>query len=378
MRIAYIQYTNPGGYPPLEHSSRILADRGWRVLFLGTSAFGADQLELPPHPSIRVKKLAHCPPGLRQKLHYAWYCIWAILSVLASRGSWVYASDPLSCPAALFLSYVPGIKVIYHEHDSPTEEIVGGFLGLIMRSRRALATRARLCVLPNAIRSGYFKNQMGPKTNVATVWNCPRREEVSGPRVAVAESTIWLLYHGSITEERLPLSAIAGLRELPDRVKFRIIGYETAGSRGYLDRIRELARSLGMQHRLEFPGTLPLRSELLRYCRQSDIGLALMPNRSRDLNMQAMAGASNKAFDYLACGLALVVTDLPEWRDTFVEPGYAAVCNPEDPATLVEALRALTADPVKMRAMGERGRERIEREWNYEFQFAPVLAAIGA
>lgn len=37
-RILYIQYTNPAGYPPLEHSSRILAQADWEVLFLGTGA----------------------------------------------------------------------------------------------------------------------------------------------------------------------------------------------------------------------------------------------------------------------------------------------------------------------------------------------------
>ena len=32
-RIMYVQYVNPGMYPPLEHSSRILADAGWEVCF---------------------------------------------------------------------------------------------------------------------------------------------------------------------------------------------------------------------------------------------------------------------------------------------------------------------------------------------------------
>ena len=46
--------------------------------------------------------------------------------------------------------------------------------------------------------------------------------------------------------------------------------------------------------------------------------------------MQNMVGASNKPFDYMACGLPLLVTDLPEWTSTFVEPGYARACNPDD------------------------------------------------
>lgn len=56
-RILYIQYTNPAGYPPLEHSSRILADAGWQVLFLGTGALGAAALRFPPHSNVRVRLL---------------------------------------------------------------------------------------------------------------------------------------------------------------------------------------------------------------------------------------------------------------------------------------------------------------------------------
>ena len=55
-----------------------------------------------------------------------------------------------------------------------------------------------------------------------------------------------------------------------------------------------------------------------------------MPKKSEDINMQNMVGASNKPFDYMACGLPLLVTDLPEWTSTFVEPGYARACNPDD------------------------------------------------
>src|SRR5947208_12762075 len=62
-KVVYIQYTNPGAFPPLEHSSRILADEGWQVLFLGTGHDGAEKLCFPPHPNITVRKLAFCGPG---------------------------------------------------------------------------------------------------------------------------------------------------------------------------------------------------------------------------------------------------------------------------------------------------------------------------
>ena len=86
-----------------------------------------------------------------------------------------------------------------------------------------------------------------------------------------------------------------------------------------------------------------------------------------------MTGASNKPFDYLACGLNLLVSDLPEWHAMFVEPGYARTCDPADAASLAEAVRWYLDHPAEAEAARASGRQRILDEWNYETQFAPVV-----
>jgi spore maturation protein CgeB len=85
-----------------------------------------------------------------------------------------------------------------------------------------------------------------------------------------------------------------------------------------------------------------------------------------------MPGASNKPFDYLASGLALLVSDEPGWCEMFVEPGYGVACRPHDSQSVASSLRWLLNHPADVRAMGERGRQRIAATWNYETQFAPV------
>lgn len=51
-RILYVQYTDPAAYPPIEHSSRLLADRGWQVVLLGSGTARNLNLRLPAHPRI--------------------------------------------------------------------------------------------------------------------------------------------------------------------------------------------------------------------------------------------------------------------------------------------------------------------------------------
>jgi len=370
-RVLYIQYTNPAGYPPLEHSSRILAGDGWQVLFLGTRALGADALRFPPHPNIRVRYMNFCPAGWRQKLHYLFFCLWILGWVMLWRARWIYASDPLACPVGLWLSVLPWLRVLYHEHDSPGPSI-GSFQRLVGWTRRQLARRADCCVLPNEARLERFRAETGTRQKAFCVWNCPSTQEVAPPR-ASANGSFWLLYHGSIVPDRLPLAVVDALAHLPNSVKLRVIGYETVGSAGYVGAIQEHARQLAVDYRLEVVGALRHRFELMDWCKRSDAGLALMPLRSSDVNQRAMIGASNKAFDYLAAGLPLVVSDLPDWRAAYVEPGYGFACDPEDPESIARAIQALLDDAERARSMGENGRQRILAGWNYETHFLPVL-----
>jgi glycosyltransferase involved in cell wall biosynthesis len=376
-RVLYLQYTNPAGYPPLEHSSRILAEAGWDVLFLGTGATGADALRFPEHPRIEVRQLKFCPAGWQQKLHYIGFCLWAIAWTMRWRPRWIYASDMLACPPAFLLSLLPGMSLLYHEHDSPAE-ITGqaklsGFLRFCLWARAACARRAAVCVLPNRQRAEHFAKTLEPAHPVEVVWNCPRVNEVAPARDDVESAELRLFYHGSIVQDRLPITVIDALALLPGGVSLTVAGYETVGSRGYVDQLRQRARQLGIEDRFHYVGALSLRDDLLRVCRSCDVGLALLPMQAADLNLTAMTGASNKPFDYLANGLAVLVSDLPDWRAMFVEPGYGWSCDPSDADSIAASIRRFLDDPGERRRMAEAGRRRILSDWNYERQFQPVF-----
>ena len=98
-----------------------------------------------------------------------------------------------------------------------------------------------------------------------------------------------------------------------------------------------------------------------------------MPKGTNDFNEKTMAKASSKPFEYLACGLALLVSDLPDWKETYVEPGYGLACDSDDPKSIVDGLQWFLEHPKEMRTMGEQGRQRILADWNYEYQFSPIL-----
>ena len=377
-RVLYLQYSNPGAYPPLEHSSRTLAENGWQVLVLGIGSRGIETLRFPSHPKIEVRLRKYCPPGLQQKLHFSLFAFWVLLTSLRWRPRWVYASDALSCPAGSALSFFSRGQLIYHEHDSPGPAVSGEssmasqFMRFVLWTRRQVAQRAAFCILPNQARAELFKLSTKTQRPMLTVWNCPSRAEADGTATPPPGGEQFVLfYHGSIVPARVPFAMLKALSLLPNKVRFQIAGYETIGHPGYVAALKAEAERFGVAQRFEYLGAFP-REKLLPLCRRATVGLSLISEATSDLNEQTMIGASNKPFEYLACGIPLLVSELPEWKETFVAPGYALACCSSDAESIARSLRWFMEHPEETRKMGERGRQRILTDWNYETQFQKV------
>jgi len=60
----------------------------------------------------------------------------------------------------------------------------------------------------------------------------------------------------------------------------------------------------------------------------------------------------------------------------FVRPGYGLACDPTSAHDIARAIRWFLEHPEERLAMGSAGRARVRNDWNYESQFAPVLAVL--
>jgi glycosyltransferase involved in cell wall biosynthesis len=372
-RILFVQVANPGAYPPLIHAAMLTADAGWEVTFLSAPIAG-DALAFPEHPRIRLQAIRARPSHIVRRLDYALFTAAAMRIALRLRPRIVYASDPLGAGPGLVAARLAGAKLVYHEHDSPYPE---GLHPLLLRLRAAAARSARLVVLPNEERARLARAELGcPADRWCTVRNVPRRAEIV-MKAKSAGPPLVLHYHGSICPERLPETVVVAVRQLQGQVRLRIAGYEAPSARGYVRRLL----GDGPADRggtVEFIGAVPQRSDLLEKAAEADVGLALMPRSSGDRNMQHMVGASNKPFDYMAVGLAMLVSDLPDWQRMYVEQRFAIACDPDDVGSVSAALRWLIDHPDERRAMGSAARARIERDWNYDTEFKPVLELLVA
>jgi glycosyltransferase involved in cell wall biosynthesis len=339
---------------------------------LGTRVTGLDALDAEPDARIAVRLM---PPGSaawQLKAHYARYAAWVAREGARWRPDWVYASDVLGAPLALTLSALTGARVLYHEHDAPSLEHQSWAYRQCLAARDRLLRRADIVVAPNAERAARL-GVLGGGRSVITAWNCPPRPRARPVR-ARRSDRLRVIYRGSINGDRLPSTVVDAVARTSS-VHLDIAGYETAGSRGHVDRLMARATQLGVSDRVQSLGTVA-SSVLEAICAESDVGLALMPMQSDDENMQHMTGASNKVFEYLASGVAPLVSDLADWRTTFVAPGCSLACDPRSPESIAAVLAWSRQHRNALDAIADRGWQRLQADWNYETQFAPIMRAL--
>lgn len=366
-KILYIQYTDPSIYPSIVHSAEILYRRGWGVRVLGLRV---SSLPFSPLRAIRFLRMPNAQPGFFQKIHYAVFTCWVVFEAAVFRPRWVYISDPLAAFPGRLAAMVSGARMVYHEHDALTKKHRGFFADWIGRRRLRLARRAEITLFPHEDRLRYFEKETGPLPNALCVRNMPSAEDIR-PNTA-GQKVLRLHYHGNIGPVYLPKTLFQAIAE-SEGVEMNISGYETLP--GQKKALEHLIREVGAGEKVRLSGLVP-RPQMLDHCAVSDVGVAFMRPNPEDVNTCYMAGASNKPFEYMACGLALLVADVPEWKDLFVKPGFAFYCDTTRKESIAAALRQFVEQRAQTRRMGEMGQEKILKEWNYEKEFSGVVARL--
>ncbi len=157
---------------------------------------------------------------------------------------------------------------------------------------------------------------------------------------------------------------------LRDRgVSFRL---RIAGSGNQDGALRDLARTHGLEDRVEFLGALNQEQvrEALRRCTL----LAAPSLEARDGNLDALPTAIVEALAMATPVVSTRVTGIPE----IVTDGEEGILVPPDNAVaLAEALAALLADPERRTRMGRNGRKKAELRFDRQMtsrQLADALA----
>jgi len=363
----FIQATEPGAYPPLINAAHIMVDAGWRVTFLAAPIAGKS-LSVTQAPGITVIDVPTRPSHVMSKQAYFDYCRKAIALARQLKPNVVYASDATGALPGLLAAKFSGARLVYHEHDSPSAE--SDLHPVVRWARRRATMAAEIVIFPNAERGRIAQERIGfDASKLQIVWNVPRLAEL--PDIPdKTDSPLLLYYHGNISPDLVPETLLEAIASFNGNVVLHLVGYEAPSAGGYISRILNKWNRGGATV-IKYFGSVS-RDDLLEYAAQCHIGVALMPKNSIDFNLQNLIGASNKAFDYMASGLALVVSDSPDWQKMYVDNGFGLACDPCSVESIVATISFYTTNANMINSFSKSGREKICKDWNYENAFSAI------
>ncbi|MBI6630254.1 glycosyltransferase family 4 protein [Pontibaca salina] len=137
-------------------------------------------------------------------------------------------------------------------------------------------------------------------------------------------------------------AALKALARLADQN----IHYTIVGDGPERAALEDLATRLGVQVRVEFAGYV---SDIRDHLRKADI--FLMPSNWEGFGLAAV--------EAMNASLPIIAADVPGLRDV-LNLDAATLVDPQDPDDIAAAIRHLTNDPARCRAMGQHGFERAK------------------
>ena len=253
---------------------------------------------------------------------------------------------------------LPGARQLLRQIGERTDVMT--YLGEYFRARigGALtpAAAARMARLHPGVDAGVFRPDPGAREAVRD------RYRLAGRPVVVCVSRL-VARKG---QDTLLRAWPAVLRAVPEAALLIVCGGPYAAT------LRQLAEQVGVTDAVRFTGPVP-QAELPAHYAAGDV--FSMPCRTRRGGLD-VEGLGIVYLEASAAGLPVVGGDSGGAPDAIVagETGY--VVGGRDVDALAERLVALLSDPDTARAMGEKGRAWVERDWNWDLVAARLRALI--
>jgi glycosyltransferase involved in cell wall biosynthesis len=373
--VALIQRAALDFYPPTINQANLLAEAGLRVVALD-GGMGAPPTAL--HPGVRlVRPLGETPANAVRRLVRSVQFLHAVRAVQARSGAKVRIGYDSPGIAALAAARFQGLTVChFHEYpEVPGNE--GRKVDLQHRVARRLARDADLTVMPDSFRAQALAAEDRWQRMPAIVRNCPRKvTQLPTDRLsrvlAGRQRRFTVLFQGAVSVNYYADAIVKSMDWWPQDAVMVFLG-PVKGA--FEERLRELARQVGVLDRVFLLPQVPY-SDLFGYTVGADLGLTLI--KPHTFNFAHMAGASNKRYEFMACGIPQISNHGPGMSDLIEGNGVGICVDPESTEEIGRQVSYLLGNEPLRRDMGARGRRRHLEEHNYEIQFAGVLDVVSS
>lgn len=285
-----------------------------------------------------------------------------VRGVLRLRPDVVHAHDAAMLLPGAFGALLTGAQLVYDSHELaasvPYRE--RSWAWFVTAIERLVVPRCRAVITVSDGIADRLRDRYGLRSTPTVVRNvsalAPGGSGALRDRLGIAREVPLVLHQGAPAPDRgceVLVRAAAAL----DGVHVAFLGDPEPGFGGQL---QGLISELGLEDRVTMVPSIPLH-ELLASTSEADVGVTLLQDTCENHRL----ALPNKLFEYIAAGVPVVASALPETEALIDAYGVGWCVRPDDPDALAATLRhALTADRTELGARLERAAGELR--WDVE------------
>lgn len=266
-------------------------------------------------------------------------------------------------PEMLFLGLklkLLGKKVIYDVHeDVPAQILNKDWLG-------SLLFRKIISKLFNTFEKWacrYFDGVVTVTTDIVDKFYMNKRTTLlrnlpstviidESKELEVKRQKFTMLYAGGLTEIRGIRELIQAVNYLNGEVELLILGKWDDPE------FKKECEELEGWRYTKYLGFKPVK-EVYSYMKSVDVGLCtLYPTLNHIKSLPV------KAFEYMACGIPILMSDFPDWMEVFEK--NAIFVNPKSPKEMAAKIEGLVKNIERTRMIGSNNRQIVETKFSWE------------
>ena len=377
MRTAVVAiYVDPDFFPPTINAILNLADLFDDVTVICRNNSVRDY----PYPrNVRLKKIGNRTPVREmekqagwKKAFYFFKFIRAIqISTRDKKAELVLLYDPLALFAFYLVRYtVKSKKIWYHNHDMPdrSKRSLRSIGGLAAKVEHRAIKAINFFSLPDEQRLKYYPD-IPPDLPVFIMPNYPSLKVYPSQKKYISSNDpVYIIYQGFIGEGH-GLEALMGVMQekISDTDLYLVLKGSVSSS--YKLSINNLAKKLEISSRIIWKDIGPY-ADLPAVTSSCHIGIGI--NKKVDNVSLTQGTASNKIYEYIACGLPVILYDAEQFTRILKDYNWAFFTD----GTKHSIREQIEAVLPNLRVLGVSARRTFEESLNFEMHFQPIFQSI--
>ncbi len=378
--IAIFIYANPDHYPPTINAIHLLSQY-FNIVVIGRNQ---DSPSWVYPNNVKVYRLGKFSSVREREQNSAWDKLREYIkfiqqaSLLLKDISLIYAYDTFGFTAAYLSQLMKNktLPIIYHNHDLNQQLFpLSSLTGWVQRYEQKCLNKAKIIIFPSQERSLLFQKITGFNGQLMIIPNFPRKEFWKNRKdfidlISRRFQSPQILLQGAISVKNSLQELIESLAFLDASIELKLIGNTWSDEEELMMNYSLMKIFAG---RIKYFKPVPY-SELSCHTWLATIGVCLY--KKVDINHITMGTASNKIYEYAACGLPVVISDQPDYREHLAQESWVRFADPDDPQSIALAIQDILKNFETYQSLCLDARQAFEQKYNYELVFSSLLPKI--